>query len=127
MEKDCGIWITKDGRKIKTSDMTDNHLINSIKMLKRSVGKLRIHHEFSGWSALNFFNGEMAQSAIETALIQEGQMEDEEWLEYFTPYGELMKEAIKRKIVYMIGAPFFSYMDRYIRNRNTIAQHGRCE
>lgn len=96
-------------------------------MLKKSVSKLRINHDLSGWSALNFFHGEMAQYAVETALLQEGQMEDEEWLEYYTPYGELMKEATKRNIVYMIGAPFFSYMERYMGRRNTMIQHGRCE
>lgn len=128
MGQDEGIWITKDGRRIKITDMANDHLVNSISMLKRSIRQMRLGHELSGWSALNFFNGEMAQYAVETALLQEEQMDNEEWLECYTLYGELMKEVIKRNIVYMIGSPFFSYMDRYIGIRNsTMIQHGRCE
>ena len=31
-----GIWTTKDGRHIAVSDMTDEHLVNALNMLKRN-------------------------------------------------------------------------------------------
>ena len=114
MEQDKGIWVTKDGRKIKIADMDNNHLVNSINMLKRSAHMMRLNHEALGYSMLGFVNGEMAQYAIESELFHESQMNNEEWLESYTSYGEMIKEVIRRNIGYMMGGPFFSYMDRYI-------------
>lgn len=31
-----GIWVKKDGTRIKISDMSDNHIANSINLLKRN-------------------------------------------------------------------------------------------
>lgn len=36
MEAERGIWTTKDGKHIAVSDMTDEHLINALNMLKRN-------------------------------------------------------------------------------------------
>lgn len=110
MEEESGYWTTKDGRKIKITDMSDNHLINSIRLLRRVVGKMRLSHEFSGFSMLNFVNGEMAEIAIETALQQEIGMDDEEWLKHHTPYEELVDEAIRRDVLMFVGAEFFKRM-----------------
>lgn len=107
MENDQGIWMTKDGKKIKISDMSDGHLINSVRLLQRTVGKMRLGHQLSGFSILNFVNGEMAEMAIENALQQEMEMDDEEWLEYHTSYEELIEEAKKRDIIMLINADKF--------------------
>jgi hypothetical protein len=32
-------WITKEGKKIKVSDMSDSHLINTIDMVKRKLAE----------------------------------------------------------------------------------------
>ena len=107
MENDQGIWMTKDGKKIKISDMSDGHLINSVRLLQRTVGKMRLGHQLSGFSMLNFVNGEMAEMAIENALQQEMEMDDEEWLEYHTHYEELIEEAKKRDIIMLVNADKF--------------------
>ncbi len=114
MEREEGIWTTKDGRNIKIVDMDNDHLINSIRLLRRIVGKMRLNHELSVLSALKFVNGDMAQYAIESSLDLEMQISNEEWLDCYTAHGDLMKEVIRRDILYMLGAPFFSYMDRFI-------------
>lgn len=112
-ERGKGIWVTKDGRLIKISDMDDDHLVNSISLLKRAVGKMRFDCGFSACSLLGLCNGEMALGALESELSIDAQMSNEEWLERNTSYGELIEEVIRRNIAYMIGAPSFSYMDRY--------------
>jgi hypothetical protein len=114
MEREKGIWVTKDGLMLKISNMADDHLINSIALFKRMTSKMRFDYDFSAYSSLKFCNGEMAQDAVESSLLCDAQMSNEEWLECHTSYRELMEEATRRNIVYMIGVPFFSYMDRYI-------------
>lgn len=37
MNVDYGIWVTRDNREIKISDMTTTHITNSINMIKRSI------------------------------------------------------------------------------------------
>jgi len=66
MEK--GMWTTKDGRVIKILDMDNSHLINSIRLLRRTVKGMRLRHELASFSALNFVQGEMAELAIEHSL-----------------------------------------------------------
>jgi hypothetical protein len=114
MEREKGIWVTKDGRLIKIIDMTDDHLVNAVAMFKKTVSKMRFNYDFSAHLMLNICNGDMAQDALESELSCDAQMSNEEWLERHTSYGELMEEVIRRNVEYMIGAPFFLYMDRYI-------------
>ena len=35
-EAESGIWTTKNGTRIKVSDMTDSHLVNTYRILKRN-------------------------------------------------------------------------------------------
>jgi hypothetical protein len=94
--------------------MTDDHLVNAIALYKKVVSKMRFGYDFSGYSVLGVCNGEMAQDTTESELFCDAQLSNEEWLKCHTYYGELREDATRRNIAYRIGAPFFSYMDRYI-------------
>lgn len=37
MNVDYGIWVTRDNREIKISNMSTTHITNSINMIKRSI------------------------------------------------------------------------------------------
>jgi hypothetical protein len=52
-------WTTKDGTKIKLSEMETSHLVNSIKLLERSVARVPDYMVYTG-------NGEMAEQAVES-------------------------------------------------------------
>ncbi len=74
-------WQTKDGRIIKIVDMDDEHLVNSIRFLKKVVRDMRFSRDLAGWCALNFVQGEMAEYAIESDLQLDVMLDDEKWLE----------------------------------------------
>lgn len=57
-------WTTKDGTKIPVYKMSDQHLLNAIKLLRR-------HHEAVLWNMsrfADFLQGEMAIEAAESEL-----------------------------------------------------------
>jgi len=108
MEPGSGYWQAKDGRVLKIADMDDEHLVNSIRLLKRVVRRMRFSRDLAGWSALNFVNGEMAEYTIEGDLQLNAGLSDEEWLERHTAYEELVGEAKRRGILDYIGAIIFS-------------------
>ncbi len=90
LRKQTKIWVTKSGQRIRVCDMSDAHLLNVIRFLRRR--KDRIIAE--GWTALGMMAGEYAQMALEGEL---------EWLEECTdindihPCGEaLLLEAARR-------------------------------
>lgn len=103
-----GYWQTKNGRIIKIVDMDDGHLINSIRLFKRVVRKMRFSRDLAGLSMLNIVRGEMAQYAIESDLELDARLSDDEWLKVHTAYEELVGEAKRRGILDYIGAIIFS-------------------
>lgn len=117
MEPGSGHWQTKDGIIVKITDMDDEHLVNSIRLLKRVVRRMRFSRDLAGWSVLNFVQGEMAEYAIESDLELDARLGDEEWLGVHTPYEELIIEAKRRGILDYIGAIIFSTLWKpYIEN-----------
>lgn len=57
-----GTWVTKEGQKLRISEMEDGHLVNSLQMLKR--------RGFVGWRILSAYlgggpNGDMARDLFD--------------------------------------------------------------
>lgn len=64
------IWTTRKGEKIRICNMTDKHLDNTIKMLRRNCTECERHAIMLGYEALSSLQGEMAEMAIESGLMQ---------------------------------------------------------
>lgn len=92
-----GTWTMRDGTTIKIEDMTDSHLLNSMKLLERSVKDMREGTEVQACGFLSSLQGEMASYYAEQDVDALMSMSDEEYLEEYTEYGELRDEYEKRK------------------------------
>lgn len=92
-----GTWTMRDGTTIKIEDMTDSHLLNSMKMLERSVKDMREDTEMQACGFLSSLQGEMASYYAEQEVDALMSMSDEEYLEEYTEYSELRDEYEKRK------------------------------
>lgn len=74
-------WITKDKRKIAVKDMTNQHIINTLKMLDRN--------KFIAASTLEFYmstsgpSGDMAQLAFEQELDEVLDRIPTRWIDIF--------------------------------------------
>ena len=64
MRKQTKKWTTKEGKKIRICDMSDSHLLNSIKMIERQ-SRLRLEGELSFYMSCPLPNGEMAQDGFD--------------------------------------------------------------
>jgi len=88
-------WTMKTGEKIRIKDMTDSHLLNTLKMLKKN-GQAKLKYMIDAVSSFPGFGGEQAQIAFE-------QMEDDlfesEWDDYMPEiFIDLVGEAERRKL-----------------------------
>ena len=84
------IWVTKDGQSIRVKDMTDSHLVNTIRFLKRkSLNEL--------YSLSCFIQGEQASYMIDDMITSH---EDDEVASYYNSsiYNTMIDEACKRGI-----------------------------
>ncbi len=91
-------WQTGSGAVMKIKNMTDEHLINSIKYMERSY-KLYIQQQISiGYGVLSGMQGEMACYAIEQEInsLERG---DNDFIEDVYPkYPMLIHEFNRRKL-----------------------------
>jgi len=86
-------WTQKNGKKIRICDMDDQHLRNSIKMLRRKAIKMRDGVSYP------MFNGDIAQFHAEQGYDNMMEMDDEELADEFCPIHEyLMFEYRRRKL-----------------------------
>lgn len=87
MKQSKTIWVTREGKKIKVKDMTDSHLLNSIKYLDRRLESMKITMPYPN------FNGEMAQFCAEQDWDH---FQNSEPSDYWPIYETLCKEISKR-------------------------------
>jgi hypothetical protein len=82
-----GTWVTKEGQKLKISEMEDGHLVNSLQMLKRQG--------FVGWRILSAYlgkgpRGDMAQKAF-------AQEADEVFSRPYHPAFDDLEDEVRRR------------------------------
>lgn len=82
-------WTTKEGVKIRIKDMTDGHLVNTIRMLERVHAS---NIEMAMWEYATV-QGEMAQYYMEQAIDEMFKESCDHPL-----YGDMVEEAEKRKL-----------------------------
>lgn len=93
------IWTTKDGTKIPIKEMTDSHLVNTLKLLHRTA-KASVERFVT---AGNPFHGEMASDDFDRA--QSAALEDpvdaiEHHLRSIPQFEHLETEALKRNLMW---------------------------
>jgi hypothetical protein len=90
-------WTTRDGTRIKIKDMSDSHLINTIRMLERMAPQLHWRAIGNVESALCFVQGEMAEFTLDNESNRLSSMTHNEFLEYYVDeYIPLIDEAERR-------------------------------
>ena len=92
MKKVTHLWKQRDGTKIRICDMSDSHLLNSIKMIERICQK--VHNSEMMACASIVFNGEMAQEEQDKFLT------NSTWEDYAPDsYEYLITEAARRGLL----------------------------
>lgn len=81
------VWTTKDGQRIRIKDMTDTHLMNTIKMMERKV------EEEVADIPYPVFQGEMAQFYADQDYEAAIRMTP---YDRFELYGDMIEEANRR-------------------------------
>lgn len=65
IRKQTALWTTKDGIRLRICDMTDTHLLNAARMMRRQAGLIKAEALNMAGDALSMFQGEMAQLHVE--------------------------------------------------------------
>lgn len=93
------IWVTREGERIPVRKMTDSHLVNTIRYLRRAGATEKAEGERAGYSVLGMLQGEMAIDSVERDLSYlESQTVDEYLSETRPTFEALLTEAERRGI-----------------------------
>lgn len=99
MRRQTAKWVTKAGVHIRLCDMTDMHLINTIKMLRRVGDAVLLANVLSAYQCASSLQGEMASYFAEQDIDRLESMTTEEFLEKEYPiYEKMLIEASRRKL-----------------------------
>jgi hypothetical protein len=99
VRKQTSLWTTREGRKVRLCDMGDQHLLNTIAMLRRQAERVLWDRLKKGWRFAATLRGDMAIDCAERELERIEEMDAEELLYEETPiYERLLLEAERRNI-----------------------------
>lgn len=91
------VWTTKAGQKIPIYQMTDSHLVNTIKMLERVAKQSRDEALSSAYAVSCMIQGEMASMSIDSDI--RWMEEDHDGEDFLHPlYDDLVLDAERREL-----------------------------
>jgi hypothetical protein len=77
-------WVTYDGRRIPVSMMEDSHVVNTVKLLRRTASRAKLAEAFSMLAGPRP-SGDMASLAFEQGLEELAMMSNDQFLYHFCP------------------------------------------
>lgn len=90
---DKGFWRTKDGRTIPIREMTDDHLVNTMRFLERA------HRRYVDTVLLYELPDDMGDMAREAAESEMADAEESTVEELFPIYDNMQLEALRRGLI----------------------------
>lgn len=97
-------WTTIDGKRIPIPELSDSHLLNIIRMLRRQAPHVKEVALEEGYNFLSTLRGEMATYYAEQDIQSVEDSTDEEFLsEYHPLWDDLVAEANRRGLNDQLG------------------------
>lgn len=91
------MWVTREGARIKVSDMDTSHLRNTVAMLRRKAEADRAAEIDAGYRCLPMLRGEMATYYCEQDIARLEDEDADDWLLRQVPCFEKMLEELGKR------------------------------